>query len=176
MATFSLPSLTPQQHKALRNQHPLYERLSGESVWVFLEELGLTEGQCEQFMEAFFRQMDHILACMAALKNQPRLQGQIVGRSGECCSPCTARIGKLVRLDETADTVPQFPPFGIGCPLSLRLVDREADQQPADSSLADAPQEHPVLCARLAADPENGLRHFLASPLEETRQPDVQNS
>lgn len=155
----SLPSLTPQRHKALRNQHPLYKRLSGEGVWVFLEELGLDASQCERFMEAFFRQMDHILSSMAALEDDPALTGQITGSPERCCAACAARIGRRLRPD-AADSRAPLPPFGIGCPLSLRLAHETATAQPPLPAMPEAPS---ILCAALAADPAGGLHRFLAA-------------
>ena len=121
MATIPLPSLSPQRHKALRNLHPLYKRLSGESVWVFLEELGLDEAQCERFMDAFFRQMDHILSCMQALEEQPQLSVRITGSAETCCARCAACTGHLLRADGDPAYIALLPPFGIGCPLDWSL-------------------------------------------------------
>ncbi len=156
------PSLTPQQRKALRDQHPLYRRLSGEGVWVFLEELGLDEGQCERFMDAFFRQMDHILSCMAALNASSRLQGQIIGRPEDCCPACATSIGRYMSSGG-GGAWDLLPPFGIGCPLSLRLGHPEEPPAAGSTLLPDAVKEPSILCARLAADPADGLRRFLAA-------------
>lgn len=159
MATIPLPSLSPQRHKALRNLHPLYKRLSGESVWVFLEELGLDEAQCERFMDAFFRQMDHILSCMQALEEQPQLSVRITGSAETCCARCAACTGHLLRADGDPAYIALLPPFGIGCPLGLELVDGSTALEMA--SPAPQPEEvHSVLCAGLAADPAGGLQRY----------------
>lgn len=158
--TIPLPSLSPQRHKALRNQHPLYKRLSGESVWVFLEELGLDEAQCERFMDAFFRQMDNILSCMQALEEQPQLSLRIAGRAEACCARCAACTGHLLRMDGDPSCITLLPPFGIGCPLGLELEDGSA--APERQTPVPQPEEgHPVLCAGLAADPAGGLQRFV---------------
>ena len=160
----TIPALTPQQHKALRNRHPLYKRLSGEGVWVFLEELGLDEGQCERFMDAFFFQMDQILSRMAALDAHPHWQGRIAGRPEDCCPACAARIGRYVRSEDVAGARALLPPYGIGCPLSLYLAPApDAPPSPDAALLSEAPGGHSVLCARLATNPEDGLRRFLAA-------------
>ena len=160
MATISLPSLSPQRHKALRNLHPLYKRLSGESVWVFLEELGLDEAQCERFMDAFFRQMDHILSSMQVLEEQPQLSVRIMGTAEACCAHCAACTGRLLRAAGDPSCIALLPPYGIGCPLGLELV----DGSDAPEMAAPAPQpveDHSVLCAGLAADPAGGLQRYV---------------
>ena len=158
------PSLSPQRHKALRNQHPLYKRLSGESVWVFLEELGLDEAQCELFMDAFFRQMDHILYCMNALEGHPHLTGRIVSKATTCCPACAASTGLLLHPENDAAYVDRLPPFGIGCPLLLQIGEQRITPPPRQKPIT-APtrseKEHSVLCASLAADPSGGLQRYL---------------
>lgn len=166
MPTPSLPPLSPQRHKELRNRHPLYKRLSGESVWVFLEELGLDEAQCELFMDAFFRQMDHILACMDALESDPRQAARITGSAEACCTACAACTGRRLLPDSDPAYGDLLPPFGIGCPLLLQLEDAGTTPQRDDvSALPHArrplQEEHSVLCAGLAADPQGGLERFL---------------
>ena len=59
-----------------------------------------------------------------------------------------------------------LPPFGIGCPLLLQLEDAGTTPQRDDvSALPHArrplQEEHSVLCAGLAADPQGGLERFL---------------
>lgn len=167
MSTPSLPSLSPQRHKELRNRHPLYKRLSGESVWVFLEELGLDEAQCELFMDAFFRQMDHILACMDALESDPHRAMRITGNAEACCTACAACAGRRLLPDSDPGYGDLLPPFGIGCPLLLQPEDEgtaplQQGEVPALPRAHSPHQvEHTVLCAGLAADPRGGLQRFL---------------
>ena len=159
-SSIPLPSLSPQRHKALRNLHPLYKRLSGESVWGFLEDLGLDEARCELFMDAFFRQMDHILSCMEALKERPHLSGRITGNAEACCPCCAACTGRLLRPDLDPTDIDSLPPFGIGCPLWIQL--EENSTAPAiGTAIPQSKKEHSVLCVGLAADPTGGLQRFL---------------
>lgn len=167
MSTPSLPPLSSQRHKELRNRHPLYKRLSGESVWVFLEELGLDETQCELFMDAFFRQMDHILACMDALESEPHQAARITGSAEACCTACAACTERRLLPDSDPAYGDLLPPFGIGCPLLLQLEDAgttpHQDDAPPALPHAHSPleEENSVLCAGLAADPRGGLERFL---------------
>lgn len=160
------PALSSLRSKELRNRHPLYRRLSGESVWLFLEELGLDEAECEAFMDAFFRQMEAVLREMDKLERQPDLVGMVSGQPLPGCS-CGGRHGCQAAWPESRPGVP-LPPYGVGCPLRVRSVSREdapalpAERLSAAASLPFAAASPEILCPVLAASPRTALPQYLA--------------
>lgn len=160
-------ALSSQRHKELRNRHPLYRRLSGESVWLFLEELGLSETQCEAFMEVFFRQMEAVLGVMDRLETSQEYIGIIDGTPLDGCS-CPCRPGARAAWPETTPGLP-LPPYAIGCPLRLRLEPAHTApllRQPHEADSGGKPvsaQSSAILCPALAAAPLERLPHYLAS-------------
>lgn len=160
------PALSPSRSKELRNRHPLYRRLSGESVWLFLEELGLDETQCEAFMDAFFRQMEAVLLDMDKLERQPDLVGTVSGLPLPGCT-CGGRHGCRLAWPTSGPGVP-LPPYAVGCPLRVRVHSREdAPALPDECVSADAPWTSAaappeMLCPVLAASPRAALPRYLA--------------
>lgn len=169
-------ALSADRSKELRNRHPLYRRLSGESVWLFLEELGLTEAQCEAFMEAFFQQMEATLAVMDILDRCPEYIGIIEGDPLEGCE-CAPQTGCRAGWPETgADH--SLPPYAIGCPLRVRLAPvgerhgaLQAQELPGDGQDAAPGRSRNMLCPALAAAPHERLACYLSlvagSPADE---------
>lgn len=159
--------LSPPRSKELRNCHPLYRRLSGESVWVFLEELGLSEPQCEAFMDVFFRQMKSILSMMDVMENHPEYMGIIDGQPLDGCT-CEHRAGCRVAWPRAVPGHP-LPPYAIGCPLRVRVVSGDTAHllpqehgDVADGQASFAGQPGAMLCPVLAASPHEALSRYLA--------------
>ena len=154
--------LSPQRHKELRGRHPLYSRLSGEAIWVFLEDMGLTPEQCDAFMAAFFRQMDQVLAVMDIMDENPHVHAAITcGKYSpeHVCSACRQRCEKVIS-SEQPEWIQSLPPFGIGCPLSLLQAGTANTLQ----SSANAPcqrKHEQILCTCFAHNKQEILKYFL---------------
>ena len=163
-------ALSPARSKDLRNRHPLYRRLSGESVWLFLEELGLDDAQCEAFMDAFFRQMAAVLSVMDRLENRSDLIGVVDGQPLSGCS-CAGRQGCRLAWPPDRPGAP-LPPYGVGCPLHVRVLPQDMAALPRAQTMSNAlpPEGAParsspfadILCPELAASPHAALPHYLA--------------
>ena len=156
--------LSPQRHKDLRGRHPLYGRLSGEAIWVFMEDLSLSPEQCDAFMAAFFHQMDELLVVMDAMEKQPDMPVRIIG--GEAgmplCPACQQHCGRVLAA-RSPQWTRHLPPFGIGCPLSLRPLSDTDDGEAATAAPGrDATTPEGILCQCFADNPQHALSRFLA--------------
>ncbi len=117
-------ALTPAQQKALRNRHPLYGRLSGEAVWVLLQECGLDEMGIDRFMDGLFVEMRTTIVLMDALE-RGAAKGFCYEAVWPLCPACASLAGRIVFAAKT-DWLRLLPPFAVGCGLRCRLV-REED-------------------------------------------------
>lgn len=105
--------LSSEQSKALRRRHPLYTRLSGDTVWGLLEETGLDADACGTAMDAFLADMREVLLVMDRLERGEA--GYLAFRlKGPVCAQCGLLAGKAVT---TADSHWRscLPPFAVGC-------------------------------------------------------------
>lgn len=168
--------LSPQRHKELRGRHPLYSRLSGEAIWVFLEDLELTPEQCDAFMAAFFRQMDQVLAVMDIMDENPHAHAAITCDSypqEHVCSACRQHCGQAFS-SEQSEWMQSLPPFGIGCPLSLQQVDTADTLRSSAESPCQRKHEQ-VLCTCFSHNPQELLKLFLecwaVTPADDGPQP-----
>ncbi len=117
--------------KELRAMHPLYRRLSGEVLWLFLEEQGLGPEECDSLMQHFLQEMEDNLRVMQKLLAHPerflflQLPHEHAARA---CPECAALHGMLLPATRP-DWLNFMPPFGIGCPLKASALSPQAAEQ-----------------------------------------------
>lgn len=121
--------LDPAQSKQLRNQHPLYQKLSGDVIWVLYEERGFDAEACGKAMDEFIATMHSTVAVMQALDNGTAQHFAVQGEPrGEQCG---AAIGQSISTDS-----PQWreclPPYAVGCSLSCRVIETDKPQGTQD--------------------------------------------
>lgn len=144
--------------KRLRSIHPLYKRLSGDVVWVLLEEYGYDQSQCGQFLDQTIAQMHKILAVMEKVEQVPGLAcvyEKWVDKEGTCtvCDCCGFLEGKVVPGTGAA-AFAFFPPFGVGCQMGCRVVHGQQALEPGKDLTPLRPEDIPQhsLCCSLLED------------------------
>ena len=116
-------SLPSGKSKELRNKHALYKRMSGEVVWLLLEENGYDADFCDTFMNQVFADMHHTLNVMNELEDNPAkyLAFEVAEKA---CKKCACLAGKVVPATDPL-WVSCLPPFGVGCKVTCKAVSYE---------------------------------------------------
>ncbi len=115
--------------------HPLYKRLSGEVLWLFLEDHGFGPDECNSLMERFLAEMEENLRVMRKMLADPervlllRLPEDETGRGA--CASCAALHNMLIPASRP-DWIEFMPPFGIGCVLRATALSAEAARERSD--------------------------------------------
>lgn len=112
-------ALDSTQSRQLRNQHPLYTKLSGDVVWLLYEERGYDAKACEQAMDAFIATMHSTLAVMHSIESGAAHHFIVQGKP--CCTQYRHLAGKIFAASGP-NWREYLPPYAVGCPLTCRLL------------------------------------------------------
>ena len=105
-----------------------------------------------------------VTRAMDAMEKQPDMPVRIIG--GEAgmplCPACQQHCGRVLAA-RSPQWTRHLPPFGIGCPLSLRpLSDTDDGETPTAAPGRDAATPEGILCQCFADNPQHALSRFLA--------------
>lgn len=155
--------MTPESARTLLLEtHPLFRRLSGQIVWLLLEEQELSEAAIGAFLDRIeeLRQATIQLMVDVAAGHGPAYLELVRGDGGnplaaapeyargETCADC-ARIAGRVIDTSAPDWQTLLPPYGLGCRLCARPWTRP---EAPDTALLLSPAELPT--PKLTCDSE----------------------
>ena len=110
--------------RAAFNAHPLVRRLSGEVIWLMLEEQGVPDAEIQAFMERWEKPMFTALHALDRL-TAPGARGGIrilVPDAGAACARCAALDGLVVPAGHPS-LAGLCPPFALDCPARAELLE-----------------------------------------------------
>lgn len=115
------------QSKILRNQHPLYQKLSGDVIWVLYEERGFDAEACGKALDDFIDTMHRTVAVMQALESGIAKHFVVQGAARGCAYE--ALTGQIFSTDR-AEWRKFLPPYAVGCSLNCRALEAAELQSP----------------------------------------------
>jgi len=125
--------------RAAFNAHPLIRRLSGEVVWLLLEERGVPDAEIQAFMERWetptfssLRALERLLAPGA----QGGLRILIRGAGNTAACPRCAALDGLIVPAGHPSLVALCPPYAVNCPARAEFL------EPGDPTLERALAPH----------------------------------
>jgi len=141
--------------KELLDTHPLFNRLTGQVVWMLFEEHGVPLEDIEGFMLRFAEMKAQTASLLRSLRAGPQLWMQLFVpqdiQGVELCEDCLALAGKAIHASHPA-LIDFVPPFSLGCRLQTRLLDSSDFQRLNSPVLIDTVSDVPR--ARLVCQSE----------------------
>lgn len=136
----------------LSNLHPLFTRLSGQVVWLLMEEHDASSEDINAFMDNVMAWRSAHLQNMRELLEDNSLYMQItIDRIGdipvdqEACKTCEALNGKIIPASHP-DFISMLPPYSLGCRCRGKILTKE--ELPDDSQLLSVEEcpKHSFMC------------------------------
>ncbi|WP_430735090.1 hypothetical protein [Halodesulfovibrio aestuarii] len=139
--------------KTLSNIHPLFSRLSGEVIWLLMEEHDASSEDINVFMDNVMAWRSAHLQNMRRLFENKELYLQItVDRVGdipadqEACITCEKLSGKIIPASHP-DLISLLPPYSLGCRCRGKIITKaELPESPDYLPLEDCPK-HSFMCS-----------------------------
>lgn len=139
--------------KELLQEHPLFNRLSGQIVWYLFEERGYEPEQIDGFMQRFERLKLQTADLMRRLRDPANRGGVLLfehadapeGDASSPCARCQALAGTARALDGS-NLNAWLPPFSLGCRLRGRVVLNGANLVSTPESCLQQPPLHRLVC------------------------------
>ena len=121
----------------LSNAHPLFSRLSGQVLWVLMEEHGVSEADIDAFMDHAMQWRESHLTVMHDLLEHPEQYMQItidtvegLPQEQHACATCENLRGKVLPASHP-DLIAMLPPYSLGCRARARMITK--DELPDDA-------------------------------------------
>ncbi|MCT4536174.1 hypothetical protein [Halodesulfovibrio sp.] len=137
---------------SLSNIHPLFSRLSGQVVWLLMEENDASSEDINAFMDNVIAWRTAHLKTMRALLEDSSLYMQItvdhigdIPADQEACSRCENLAGKILPASHPS-LISMLPPYSLGCRCRGKiLTESELPENPDFLVPEDCP-EHSFMC------------------------------
>lgn len=137
----------------LSNLHPLFTRLSGQVVWLLMEEHDASSEDVNAFMDNVMAWRSAHLQNMRELLEDNSLYMQItVDHIGdipvdqEACKTCEALNGKIIPASHP-EIISMLPPYSLGCRCRGKIITKEElPDNPQLLSVEECPK-HSFMCS-----------------------------
>lgn len=136
----------------LSNLHPLFTRLSGQVIWLLMEEHDASSEDLNAFMDNVMAWRASHLQTMRSLLEDKKLYMQItVDRIGdipkdqEACKTCEKLSGKIVSASHP-DLIAMLPPYSLGCRCRGKVITEEELPDSPDFLMPEDCPRHSFMC------------------------------
>lgn len=136
----------------LSNLHPLFTRLSGQVIWLLMEEHDASSEDVDAFMDNVMAWKSAHLQTMRRLLEDKKLYLQIavdriddIPADQEACIKCESLSNKIIPASHP-DLISMLPPYSLGCRCRGKIItEAELPESPDYLSLEDCPK-HSFMC------------------------------
>lgn len=136
----------------LSNLHPLFTRLSGQVVWLLMEEHEASDEDLNAFMDSVMEWRTEHLKTMRALIEDRSLYLEItidhiehLADKQQACATCQKLRGKIIAASHP-DFIRMLPPYSLGCRCRGKILTAtELPENPEFLSPEDCPK-HSFMC------------------------------
>ncbi|SIN69723.1 hypothetical protein [Halodesulfovibrio marinisediminis] len=137
----------------LSNLHPLFTRLSGQVIWLLMEENEASPEDLNAFMDNVMAWRSNHLQTMRNLIEDKKLYMQItvdriedIPEDQEACTTCESLCGKIIPASHP-DLIAMLPPYSLGCRCRGEIItESELPESPDFLTPEDCPK-HSFMCS-----------------------------
>ena len=139
-------------YKKLSDAHPLFTRLSGQVIWLLMEENDVSETDINAFMDSVMEWRESHLDAMQELQENPEKYMLItvdriddLPEDQHSCATCEKLNGKILPASHP-DLIKMLPPYSLGCRARAKVISKKDVPQTAKEMRMEDCPKHSFMC------------------------------
>lgn len=140
-------------YKQLADAHPLFTRLSGQVIWLLMEENDADEADINAYMDNVMQWREsHLDTMRELLDNSEKYMTIIIDpidgltEDQHACATCEKLKGKIVPASHP-DLIKMLPPYSLGCRARAKVINKNDLPEDAVMLTQEDCPKHSFMCS-----------------------------